>query len=156
MATPNGGYTGLMGTSAASIGVTLAIVSYMGQQWLDPVRNELSRFDRELAALRVIVNASIGTTEIQYRFAVLEKKAEDAASDRRRITEGIIHKDAILEKWRSIAQEQEQHNKKIEELSARLGGVWSLRDGINEIQKRIDRIQAIYQNGKNGNGKSKD
>lgn len=150
MATPaptngNGRYV-LVGTCATVIAVALAIVAYIGSLSIGPLTADINALKEWRAKDQAEFKAlAVLTTD---RGGAINKNAENIQridAEVLRIRTQIVSREELLRNDALFTKDVVSLQRQIDDLTKTLGGLYPLGKVLDDLQRRLDRIQATQQ-----------
>ena len=136
-----------------ALGVMLAFITTVGGLVWYPVKDNQDRL--QAVVLRIAEN-SVSKSDMEYRLTVSGQRRDDfqrqsEMRDREldakaeQIRDRIVPRSEHDEKWRSNDQRFVNVQRQMDEQKRAFDGVFSIRDGMQMMQKRLDAIEMMRQ-----------
>lgn len=145
MAARNGsngnGKLSLITASAATCGVVLAVVAYLGSLSLDPMREAVKEL-KEISKLQIqsTIQGAISNAEHGEKIKSLEEKSTLATAKIKELDDKVVPRGEHTEKWKANDQAFVNIQKQIDDIRKDVGSTYSLGDKIKEMQEQINRL----------------
>ena len=132
-----------------ALGVMLSGVIALGTLVWYPVKDNQNKLE---TAVQRLAEVSVGKADLEYRLTVSgqrrddfqrmsEQRDKDLQVNMEQLRERIVPRGEHEEKWRAAEQRFIDTQRQIDDVKRAFGDTFSLRDALQQMQKRIDSLE---------------